>query len=423
MKPSALFTVAEQREANAAAKKLRKFGASTLGRKDPRGAIQASRSTVPGMHRMFEELSVRAQAINPGIIGENMKSFCEQAREAIETEGWLAARAEVMTLAARGDKDAQQELAAIVRRTCTNLLTGYAGWAAFFEMQSLANEDQAYLEFSTGREIKFETVGQDGGLRTVQADLDKLQYPVQLHWLWSQEVEYPLMDIYKGSVSDLALATIDAARDLAAKINALCGSYILAGASGSRIGAFTLDGTPDAHYIAHSLIDTSNLPTTNLLVPAAGNTTTSYFRKENLDQIIEYAASWGAGAFPDGDLQLTAIHLASKNSTDWLKQVTLGSVSNFVVDQIFNGGAVVNYGGVKIPVVADNTIPATGAGYAYARFNKPIGVMLEKPGMDMISTEENARKNKGSFSQGKVYGFGMPRPWAVNIAAAKYRNA
>lgn len=417
-----LFTVGERRDANAHAKKLIEFGASSLGRPDPRPAVQASRRSIPAMHRMFEEMSVRAQAINPGLIGESMKTFCSEAQEAIETEGWLAARAEVLTLAARGDKDAQFELAEIVRRTCSSLLIGHGGWSAFFEQQTLKNEDQAYLEFSTKREIKFETVGQDGGLRSVQADLDKLQYPCQLHWLWSQEVEYQLIDIYKGSVADLALATIDLARDLAAKMNALCGAYILAGAANSRIGNFVTDGSPDAHYIAHSLIDVSNLPTSNLLVPSSGNTATSYFRLDNLNQLLEYVASWGTGAFEDGDLKLEGIYLASKNSADWVKQVGLGSYTNSIVEQVFSGGGVINYAGMSIPIVGDNTIPATGAGYAYARFNKPIGVMFDKPGMDVIDTKENARKNKGSIAQGRVFGFGMPRPWGVNIAAMKYRG-
>jgi hypothetical protein len=278
------------------------------------------------------------------------------------------------------------------------------------------------LTFETPREIQFEVIGTDGGVKTVQADLEKNQAICTLFHLWSDEFEYPLVDLYKGSVANLALATIDVARDLAVKINSLLGGYMLVGGADSRFGAFTLDDSPQAHYVAHSGIHTSNLPTTNLPT-ITGNTSSSLFRKEVLDAFIEYVQSWGSGALPGGDLQMAGIHLASKNSADWVKQLSMSSESNFITEQVFQGGQVVSYAGYKFPIIFDNTIPATGAGYAYLRTNKTVGKMFEKTGLDMVDTRESKRGNKGAYSQGKVLGFGMCNPWSVNAAAVKFRDA
>jgi hypothetical protein len=49
--------------------------------------------------------------------------------------------------------------------------------------------------------------------------------------------------------------------------------------------------------------------------------------------------------------------------------------------------------------------------------------MLEKPGLDQIVTEEEKRNNKGVYAQGKVLGFGLPGPSAVNVAAIQYKTA
>jgi hypothetical protein len=408
------------------AKQLRSGAINAIGsRLAPAGRDRhkASTGNLGRMTKYFEGLGVRAACIHAGKVGEDLKAWTGAVIEQIHTDGWLKERNEVMVCAARGDSAAQAELAEIVRRTVTNLLMAHANWAAFFDMQSLANDETAYLEFETPREITFDTIGEDGGLITAQADLEKSQALCKLFYLWSEEFEYPLVDVYKGDVASLALATIDAARDLAQKINGLLGSYILVGGASSRIGAFTLDGSPTAHYVAHSGIHTSNLPTTNLPT-ITGNSTTSLFRKEVFDAFIEYVESWGTGAFGDGgDLRVAGIHVASKNSADFLKQLSLTTESNFATQQIFEGGRLVSYGGYTFPIIFDNTIPATGAGYAYLRTNKPIGQMFEKPGLDQVDAGQDKRSNKGHYSQGKVVGFGMANAWSVNCAAVKFRDA
>lgn len=420
-----VISPAEKKEARAHIKGLLAKATGSIGdRVANRVRNVASKQSIPEMIRFFESMSKRAKAMNPGHVGDNLAVWCSNAIEDINTENWLRDRAQLMVAAAQGDPDARIELAEIQRFATGNLLLAHANWAAFYDMQTLANGDQAYLEFSTGQELKFETMGEDGGLRRVQAALDKTQYPVGLFYLWSEEFEYPLVDLYKGDVASLALATIDATRDQAQKLNILCGANIFVGGASSRIGNFTLDGSATATYVPHSGIATSNLPTTNLLAPPSGNTTTSLLRKEVFDQAIKYVTRWGSGAFADGtDLQVVALHVASAHASDWIQQVSLSSVQNFAVDQIFQGGAIVDYAGFKFPIVADNTIPATGASYAYLRTNKPVGTMFEKPGLDQVVTEEEKRHNKGVFAQGKVLGFGLPGPSAVNVAAIQYKTA
>lgn len=425
-KSKTLSTAPRPLTPNSYAKHLRMSAVNAIGGASAPGGRALHKATSANLGRLtkyFENLGVRAECIHAGKTGADLKEWTGAVVEQIHTEGWLKERNEIMVLAARGDSDAQAELAEIVRRTVTNLLMAHANWSAFFAMESLANEETAYLEFETPREIQFDTIGEDGGVVTAQADLSKSQALCKLFYLWSEEFEYPLVDIYKGDVASLALATIDAARDLAQKINGLLGSYMLVGGANSRIGAFTLDDSPTAHYVAHSGIHTSNLPTTNLPT-ITGNTATSLFRKEVFDAFIEYVESWGTGAFADGgDLRVAAIHVASKNSADFLKQLSLTTESNFATQQIFEGGRLVSYGGYTFPLIFDNTIPATGDGYAYLRTNKPVGMMFEKPGLDQVDTDQDKRSNKGKYSQGKVMGFGMANPWSVNCAAVKFRNA
>ena len=191
------------------------------------------------------------------------------------------------------------------------------------------------------------------------------------------------------------------------------------------IGAFTLTGArANRVYVPHSYVNVKNLPITNLLVPA-GNTTTSLFRKECLDAILDYCAAWGNNAFRDGQLKPVAVYIPSSEAMGWTKQITLTSQPNTKVEEIFQYGFILTYGGVTWQFIADATLDPD-AGRAYVKFNKPIGTYFTKPGMDKTFTDESIemqKQNKGSVSMQKVVGWGLPVTGRVAVAAVQYHTA
>lgn len=388
---------------------------------------QATAFTAESATRYLGGLLSRAKVVMPaGGRRDAITEWLARAIEQVNSGEQLRDRGEVLMAARAGDPEAIKLRAAMVVTSVQNLLQASAGWSAFFDMQVLGDEDWPIIEVASTQEIKVEAIGEDGGMQTVQAQLAKKQFYIPLFMLWTEWFEYPLRDLYKGhKVKSLALANIDMARDFAAKIEDLLATYILVGGANTRLTAtFTTTGDEvDRHYDVHSRVNTGNFPVGNL-VTLTNNTTTTNFRKDVLDAALEYCEKWGGDAFPDGALDVVGIRVCSADIGAWRSQVTLTSESNSLTEQIFTGGAVLNYAGKRFVLEADNTIEPND-GVAYVRLNKPIGVQFEKTSMAetlIDESPERIRSNRGRICQGSAFGFGMPLPWAVNILGVRYRT-
>jgi hypothetical protein len=403
--------------------------ASAIASDDPqsRGVSQAGLYTIPKVEAFLGSLKERAKILNPLNKGQQVMDWIDGALESINKDGWMQEKSQVTIAASRGDREAMEIHAANVEIVTENVLLATAGWLSFFEERQLGETDIPVINSEIGMEMTIDTIGQDGGNLTIRAQRENTQAFVPLNMRASRWIEYPLVDVYKGSqVKELALSQFDVGRDRAYKTDSLLASYLIAGGTNSRLTAtFTTTGPKLARdYVAHSRVNVDNLPAGNLIT-LSGNTTTSLFRKEVFDKIIAYSRSWGDGIFNDGDIMPVEIRVPSKDVTNFLEQVTITSQSNMIVDQVFQGGMIMSYGGYKWIIIGDNTLRPND-GMAYVRCNKPIGVYFTKPSLAKAIVDESAslqQQNKGRTCEIWCEGFGMPRHWRKHTLGVRYRTA
>ena len=298
-----------------------------------------------------------------------------------------------------------------------NFVVATANALTFFETVNLEPGDLPYVQNTTRQQVKVKYVGQDGGIGMVQALKGQDQVMVPLQTLASDDYEYVVMDIYTGDVKTPAMAQVDVAYDHSMAINSMFWPLI-----DSSIGAFQLTGAKHLRtFNPHSAINVKNLPTTNLLTPA-GTTGTSGWRKECLDVVLRYCAAWGTNCFADGPINPKAIYLPSSDLLGMLDQITLTSFGNVAVNEIFENGYLMNYGGKQFVLVGDTTLDPD-KGRAYLQTNKALGLYFTKPSMDKVIPTPNEKQNKESITMMKVIGNAVPEPWRVNVAAVQYRTA
>lgn len=320
---------------------------------------------------------------------------------------------------ARGkDVAATAELAALRIIRVDNFMRAKSNVMQFFDTVVLAPNETPYIENTSKNQITVSYVGQDGRARRTQGIKYQEQAQVQLYLISSEEFEYTLKDLYKGSIADECKATVDVAWDLDRQVETLTWPYLQ-----QQIGAFTLTGSKASRtYVPHSSVNVNNLPTTNLLV-VPGNTTSTLWRKECFDVLLKYARAWG-DAWPDGGLSPVAVYVPSSEVMGFLDQITLTSFSNPLTEQIIDTGFVYDYGGVKWTIIPDVTLDPK-AGIAYCRFNKSVGTFFTKPFMDDVIIDQSTalrKQNKESMAIVKAVGWGLPSTSKVYVAAVKYHD-
>ena len=401
---------------------------SALTARDPnnRTVVPASRLSVAGVERMLLKVKERAAILNPFGKGQSIADWADASITAIHSDGWMKEKAEIAKGAGMGDKESVELMAAAVEITTENIVRANSNWLPYFEERSLGEEDYPVINPDrVGMAVAIDAIGQDGGNRTIQAQLDDpAPIFVPLHMRATNWIEYPLVDAYHGSkVKDLALAQFDVARDRAWRTDALLGSYLLYGGANTRLTA-TFITTGDItlrDYYAHSRVNVANLPAGNF-VTLAGNSTSSLFRKEAFDAIIQYCRSWGEDVMEGGSPRPVEVTVASKHVTAFLSQVSLTTQSNFVVDQIFEGGMVMTYGGYTWIITGNNTIDPN-SGVAYVRTDMPVGIAFDKPSLAKALQDESpslAAGNKGRVCQVWCEGFAMPVAWRKRTFGVRY---
>lgn len=321
-----------------------------------------------------------------------------------------------------GDAAASAELTKLREIRVQNLLFARSNVMQFFDMVTLEPNEVAEFVNDTLIRLNVSYIGQDGGFKraTAQRHRERVQIPMFL--LSTEDYEYPLKDMYKGAVADEAKALVNLSWEMDRKVEGLTWPYLK-----SQIGAFTLTGPSSLRtWFLNNGVDITNIPTTNLLLPKDSGTmtNTSPFRKECLDAILRYAASWG-DAWPDGMVAPVAIYVPSSEAMGFLEQVTLTTQSNPLSDQVMMTGFVFDYGGVKWNIIPDSTL-SPAEGLAYVRMNKPAGTFFTKPFMDEILEDLSIKlrkQNKGTIAMVKAVGWGVPNTAKVNVAAVQYHLA
>lgn len=362
-----------------------------------------------------------------GATAEKVGTVLKTMREGMtpENEKRLFDLIKAAQVAGQGSAEALQ-LAAARIETVNNFLWASSNALQFFTEVDLATGDTPWIENTTNHVIQVDYIGQDGRPKKTQTVAENEQADVQLHTLSTQELEYYVMDIYRGDVRTPQLSNVDMAFDLMMKTD-----RILWGHVDTRIlpvgQTFNYTNTRKVlrHFNPHSSIKIANLPTTNRLVPA-GNTTATKWRKACMDLVLNYIASWGTNAFKDGPLMPMTVILPAKHLMGFLDEITSFTEAqpNSKVEEIMQTGFIVTYGGVRWNFIGDSTLDPL-KGLAYVRMNKPIGTFFTKKSHDKVLVDNSIamqKENKESVLMTKVIGAGLPSQYMVNIVGVQYKT-
>lgn len=368
--------------------------------------------------RLLMGYSARANHL---LIGQGQE-LAAQFDEALKPENARAAKdaqAALMQRILDGDEEAVSEFQEIVIWSVENFLYARSNYAGFFETATLKDDQQPWIENLEHFEAHVNLLGQDGGAPRWQRIRAHTKQMVPFYILTTEELEYQLTDIYTGKIADRSKVGLDLAGDLNFKLDGR-----LFGNLQDLIGPFTLTGDAiNRVYVPHSRINTANLPTTNLLVPA-DNTSTTLFRKSCLDVIVAYAKAWGEETFGDGPLVPTAVFVPSSHITGFLADCRIEDPDNELNRQVFDFGMIMNYAGYKWMFIADPTLDPT-EGLAYVKFNKPVGKHWTKPLGDKTFIDDSKalqKENRETMSMQKCFFTAIPAQRRMNIAAVQYRT-
>lgn len=378
-------------------------------------------------HRVLRQLLAKAVSLNgiqfvppasqnPLDMGVAVKGFLERAIAAADPNE-VAATIQRAHDAGPGS-EAARSLNALRIEQINNFILPSADIAPrFFQVINLAEDERPAIQFNTKQETTARYIGADGDVRRVKILPNQTEVLIDLRMLWSDEVEYRIRDLYRGNIEENALKTVDIAFDLAVKLDDLAWTLLA-----TAFGSFTTSGSKSARtYVAHSGIDTNNLPSTNDITLTT-NTGATKFREEVLKATLAYCDAWG-NAFPDGPLRPTGeIIMPSSETTDILSSVSFsGAVDNPTAEDLRRDYTGVTYGKVAWKFVPSNKLPKKTC---YPVLNKPVGTIYFKPSMDESyddgGTVEARRKNIGSRSMMKVVGMYIPLPRTINALRVKY---
>ena len=339
-------------------------------------------------------------------------------------------------LAAHGDsaeaRESKDIIAGFVTTVVYNYVTATSRWMDFFRPVTLANDEQPELTFDpmTKQILRVRSVGIDGGMELVRPQKagSVTRIIPDIVRLVTDDYEYPIIDPHRGDVRQEFIDMVDHAMAIADAINDYLAGLIQVSPMPSSPFVASFDTTnadlSKRHYLKDDRVNSNNLPTGNFLV-LSSNTPTSGIRQDVMNAIIKYMSQWGV--FQDGtQLALEAIHIASADSTSFLDQIQAFGNQTLtpVAQQVFANGRVMDYAGERFNWVSDNTIdPAQGI--AYVRFNRPVGEVYRKPGLDEVyhdTSMELRKKNRERMAMSSMFGVAMPVQWGPFVLAIKYRS-
>lgn len=334
---------------------------------------------------------LRGRTVAGQPLADSTVAFYEGLIAGLQDEKVIKAREELLRRATAGDATARQQLASIRLETFSNYLYAPALWLAqYAEVINLKPDERPVAQRITKQEVRVYAVGGDGAPGQVKISLDPAETPIPLGYLTTDIVRYRKTDVYRGFVADTALATVNLAYDMGQKIDGQVQNLMI-GPGSAFFGGFTFIGKrANWTYVAHSRINTANLPESNdvTVCEADGTTPVTRFGFQVLSYIVDYAARWN-GAFQDGvDLKPTGRILLPPGH---IKEISsgifpTGATRNKIADELMEQGWFgVHYLGVDWLFVPDNTLDPE-VRCCYPEFNKKPVQVFFKPALDEEKT-------------------------------------
>jgi hypothetical protein len=350
-----------------------------------------------------------------------------------------------MIVAAWDDKTGklQRSLNAVRMEQIGNFIVSESTFqSSFFNVITLAPDEQPGYINDTLHEVKVGYIGEDGHPQKVRIVKPQERTLVGLYSIASDEVRYRTEDIYRGDVRQTALATINIARDIRIKSDRLHYTALTASlANGGCYGAFSYEASntkvATRIYNAHSVINTSLLPTTNQMVQKASTSAARWdvqwydpatltngdgFRPAVLMLIEDYSNAWGdclpfgqtgTRLVPTGEIIMPSD--APINLARYLTPVS-NTLENVLQEQVLREGYMkLALNGRTWTFIPDVTIPS---GTLYPRFNLMAGLSYVKPSWDRAFVKQDIEQNWEERWNRKAFGIVIPsqsRPRSIQI--------
>ena len=362
-------------------------------------------------------------------MAQAVQAFFSRVEAGMNDPETTAQRNEFIARAA-ADPAVKAQLCALRVETYQNYVLAHQNIISFFfEQVQLGTEDVPYAQNETTQEIRVRAIADDSNARRARIIKPQEEEKIPLIWLSTDEIEYTVIDIYKGNVVTAALNTIRLAYDMANQREQRCWDLLnsATAANGGPVFLDTFDTTNGSkvlrNFVPNSRINLANLPQGNDFA-VAGNGANTPFRTAVLKSISRYADQW-KGVFPEGDLGVTGrILIPGKDIADLGDEVEVGDGnSDTVSDQILTQGyATITYLGRRWTLVPDNTI---APGTCYPEFSRKIGRVYSKPSLDEEITDSSMaqkRRNRESRWMKGPFGAYINVSQLPFVARFKYRD-
>lgn len=301
-------------------------------------------------------------------------------------------------------------------------------WPQFnVETITLAPDEEPVYIYNTKVEVNAIKAGDRDNPPSVQVlspNVTGNETIIPLEFVRTSPIEYPIYDIQKGTIGHLIEPLFNQGRDLNLQLGQLAFKLGTAG-----YGAFNTSGAAFANtYNLHSMVDVSQIPTTNDLnltsLDASGTAGYQKITTNKLTAILAYQEAWNR-LLPE-PVELTGdIIIPASHATDILSQVSIFTAESDYNEQVeAHGFMQVKFGKTwrfwpdsSIQVAPQNGSGGTGTNvYIYPRITKPSIHMLRKPAFDSMKTDTDDDANRIRKTMRACVAFYQPepfRPYAV----------
>lgn len=323
-------------------------------------------------------------------------------------------------------KTANDEMAAYRTFELTNDVMATPFALGFFQEVNLADDEQPLIERPRSRNYQRFTVRSqsiDGGAREAQWRSVREATAYEMDAISTDRVEYPILDINQGDVSQSDAINVELKYDLEMKLDglALTNANAMQTASGLR-----------SLLSVHPLVDINNIPDgnyldLNTLFPGNAGVLTIQKMKAILNAI---ALLQGVGGPLEG-LTIQTIHCSPLNLRDSWDFTDLISVTGAtytvgvnqtvpeaVREGIYGGGQFTSAWGFNWSWSPNQQIPK---GRMIVQLNKPLGWLFTKTQMDRTfvwnetNSPDHAESNMGEIMYRRVLTFLTVDLWKYRV--------
>ena len=320
----------------------------------------------------------------------------------------------------------REEMAAYRSFVITNDIMASPFALAAFQEIDLSPDELPMIERPMSKNLqKFGVRSEsiDGGSRQAQWRTTKDITTYEMDSIATDRVNYPLMDIQQGDISQSEAINAQLRYDLDMKIDAMALANLQAAQAASGLQAL---------MSLHSLVDPNTVPDANyfdlnVTFPGADDILTI----DKLKFILNHIALLSASGI-DGGLSVQSILMSPLNLRDSWDFVDLVSgvgsategplptqtVTSETRQSIFETGMFTSAWGFSWNWVPNSQIPK---GRMYILMNKPLGWLFTKKSMDKFyqwndtNSIDHAESNMGEMLYRRVLAFVMPDLWKYRV--------